>query len=206
MASITITVNPPAGWRVFPDLPGLEYPLKRTARWARREYKSASGRSLRSTYWSWPVWEFSLSFEFLRDGYGYDEMQQLVAFFNSRYGPTVEFLFRDDAGFLLADQTFGVGDGVRTQFALTRTVGGISEPVGAAIVQQIKVAAAATTAFTLLNDRVIQFNVAPALGAQLKWSGYYWLRCVFSDESLTFEKFTSWLHSSKTVKIETVKF
>jgi hypothetical protein len=205
VAAINYQVRSPLGWEVFPNLPGLKYPVSRSPRWSVRTKNTASGRQPRSTYWTWPIWTFTLRYEFLREFKNLDEMQQLVGFFNARRSKFQPFLFLDESEYQLTDAIFGIGDGIRTDFAITRMVGGIAEPVGAAIVESLKVAGAVSTAFTLLDDRLIRFNVAPAVGAQLKWSGYYWLRCVFVDETLNIEEFLRKFWSAESVKIETFK-
>lgn len=205
MPSTTIIVNPPAGWRVYPDLPGLEFPVQKEAEFKVDEKETASGRTFMHTYWTFPRWHYTLSYEFLREWRSFTEMQQLVAFFTGGFGRLTPFLFRDDSDYTASDATFGLGDGTTRDFALTRTVGGIAEPVGAAIVSGVKIAGAPTTAFIILDDRLIRFTVAPAIGAQLKWSGFFWLRCRFVDEKLSVAEFMRKLWSAKSVKIKTDK-
>jgi hypothetical protein len=205
MPSTIITITPPAGWTVYPDLPGLEFPAAMEPEFKVNERETASGRIFRSTYWTYPRWHFTLSYEFLRERSGFDEMQQLVAFYAAQYGKLTPFLFRDDTNNVAASALFGQGDGSTVDFALTRTVGGIAEPIGAAIVSSVTVAGAPVTAFTLLDSRVIRFATPPAAGAALRWTGYHWLRCVFEDEKLPVREFMRGLWEAKSVKIKTDK-
>ena len=69
---------------IFPDLPGLSWNRKKTPMWSTKIQTAASGKELRASYYSYPKWQFSLSYEVLRDT-GQAEIQSLIGLFNALY-------------------------------------------------------------------------------------------------------------------------
>lgn len=114
---------------VFPTLPGLKWGTVKSPIFSTKKLSAASGRGTRGSFWSYPLWKFTLSYEFLRGGNGYDELQELVGFFCQRLGQWDSFLFRDPADYTVASQALGVGDGTTKEFRFVRAFGGYVEPV-----------------------------------------------------------------------------
>jgi uncharacterized protein (TIGR02217 family) len=114
---------------VFPTLPGLKWGTNKQPIWATKVLTAASGRETRGSFQSYPRWKFTLSYEFLRAGGGFSELQQLVGFFNQRMGSFDSFLYRDPNDYQVADQALGTGDGSRVEYRLVRALGGFVEPV-----------------------------------------------------------------------------
>lgn len=114
---------------VFPTLPGLKWGTNKQPIWATKVLTAASGRETRGSFQSFPRWRFTLSYEFLRAGGGFSELQHLVGFFNQRMGSFDSFLYRDPNDYLVTDQELGTGDGSRVEYRLVRTLGGFVEPV-----------------------------------------------------------------------------
>ena len=52
---------------VFPVLPGQSWPVTKTPHFATRTQRGVSGRELRLADQPYPIWEFTLSFDVLRD-------------------------------------------------------------------------------------------------------------------------------------------
>ena len=114
--------------RYFPTLPGLNWSNKKTPIWSTNIQTSASGKELRASYYSYPKWQFSLSYEFLREN-GEAELQALIGLFNQCRGSFDTFLYTDPDDNAVVDQVFGIGDGVTTKFGLARSYAGYIEPV-----------------------------------------------------------------------------
>lgn len=114
---------------LFPTLPGLKWGVVKTPSYSTANLRAASGRSTRGSFQAYPAWRFTLSYEFLRGGNGYDELQELVGFFNARRGGWDTFLYRDPSDYTVTDQALGVGDSVTTEFRFVRSLGGFVEPV-----------------------------------------------------------------------------
>jgi hypothetical protein len=66
---------------LFPELPGLEWDLSKKPIFNTKIMESVNGRELRASYQAVPKYEISLSFGFLRESKGRNELQQLESFF-----------------------------------------------------------------------------------------------------------------------------
>ncbi len=126
--------------QIFPSLPGLGWSVKRTPQWKTRVQESISGKETRIADWSFPRWQWELTFEFLRQaganqqaqsfaGQTYSEFQLLAGFFNARQGMFDSFLYQDADDNAVTGQQFGTGDGTTTVFQLARAFGGFVEPI-----------------------------------------------------------------------------
>jgi uncharacterized protein (TIGR02217 family) len=112
-----------------------------------------------------------------------DDMAELLAFFEARRGRLFGFRFKDFADWKscrpggtpsAADQTIGTGDGVRTQFQLSKSYGAgdhaavrtIAKPVAGSIRVAVAGAELASTAFEVDAGRgAVSLNAAPPSGA-----------------------------------------
>ena len=90
------------------DLPGLAWSVMKAPRFATRTQKAVSGRQLRIVDQIYPIWTFTLKFDFLRDGYDFRtagnpsyrginraEMRTLAGFLLQMQGASGPFLFDD---------------------------------------------------------------------------------------------------------------
>jgi hypothetical protein len=77
---------------LFPTLPGLTWDVKRKPCFHTLVQTVATGYSVRLPLLADPLWEFTCSFEFLRDDVPHDEFNLLEGFFLSRKGQFDSFL------------------------------------------------------------------------------------------------------------------
>ncbi|WP_180025337.1 DUF2460 domain-containing protein [Acinetobacter sp. YH16049] len=101
---------------LFPELPGLEWDLSKKPIFNTKIMTSVNGRELRASYQAVPKYEISLSFAFLRENKGKNELQQLESFFIKRRGAFDSFLFK-----MPEDNEYSCsysGDGSTTSFQL----------------------------------------------------------------------------------------
>ncbi len=192
---------------IFPTMPGIKWGSTKTPIWSTKVQKSASGRELRASYYSYPDWKFSLSYEVLRAN-ALAELQTLVGFFNARQGSFDSFLYQDSDDKAVTSQAFGVGDGVTTKFQLARDFGGFIEPVVATSGSpSIYVGGALKTPAThyTLADGLVTFTTAPASGIFLTWTGEFYYRVRFVQDSADFEQFLHQLWSLKKIEFKTFK-
>jgi uncharacterized protein (TIGR02217 family) len=193
------------GNAVFPVLPGLSWSVTKTPQWSTRTQKAVSGRELRAAYYSSPLWTFKLSYEVLRAN-GLQELQQLVGFFNARQGGFDSFLYADPSDNAVTQAPFGVGDGVKSKFQLTRPYGGFAEPVAALQGAPSIFVNGVQVGFTVdVNSGVVTLAAAPPAGAVLAWSGSFYYRCRFLQDSVDFDNFMKDLWQAKKVEFITVK-
>src|SRR5205823_14025971 len=126
---------------IFSALPGLAWSVTKSPTFQTRIQRALSGRELRALDYSYPLWQFTLVFDFLRDNpaAGFDELRTLMGFFMLCQGAFGTFLFQDPIDDRVSGQQIGTGDAITTVFQLHRPMGrtlpggGISEPIVAPI-------------------------------------------------------------------------
>ena len=96
---------------IFPSLPGLAWSVTKTPTFQTRIQRAVSGRELRAVDYPFPLWQFPLVFDLLRDNpaAGYDELRTLMGFFMLCQGAYDTFLFHDPTDDQVAGQQIGVG-------------------------------------------------------------------------------------------------
>ncbi|SDR38490.1 TIGR02217 family protein [Pseudomonas grimontii] len=170
---------------VLPRLPGQTLLSKKAPEWSTGVQKTVSGRRRTTAYYPAPLWSFKLSYNVLRKRPGLDEWSTLIEFFNQRKGQFGEFLFFDRSDHLVTLQRFGTGDGTTQTFQLSREIGNWVEPVyGVVNVDVVTVGGVPISAFSVDELGRITFAVAPPDNASLVWSGAFYFRCAFEDDSL----------------------
>lgn len=208
---------------VFPSFPGMGWPTK-TPKFSTRTQKAVSGRQLRIVDQAYPIWQFNVPFEFLRDGNdvraasglgtGFNELRQLAGFFLAAYGAQGVFAFEDPSdktvvGLSSATGVCLAGDGVRTQFQLYRQLlagaGQLSEPIIAPnAVTHAYVNGVDPGSWSVSSVGILTFSSAPAGGAVVSWSGTFYFPCHFTDDSIDLENFMFQLAALKALKFESV--
>jgi hypothetical protein len=209
---------------VFPTLRGLALPVQKSPIYSTVIKTSVSGREIRRANYSTPIWNISLSFEFLRDTFLIPELKTLMGFFMARRGSFDNFLFSDPDDNRVINELIGTGDGVTRSFQLTRTYGGITEPVCNVSNASLVVAhmewsaygdapmwtgdglmmwstAIETSAYTVSATGLLTFTTAPAAGLPIYWSGSYYYRCRFVADQADFSKFMHQLWELKKCEL-----
>lgn len=192
---------------VFPVLKGLTFPAEKTPLWSTKIQQSASGKETRIGFWSYPIWQYSVSYDILRSDSVNAELQTLLAFFNARQGAFDDWLFDDPDDNTAAAEPFGTGDGTTTSFQLSRSLDGIAEPVRAVnTVSAVTSNGSPAGSYTVnYNTGVITFATAPASGRALAWSGTFYWRCRFMDDQMTASKFMREFWETRSLKFQSVK-
>ena len=189
---------------IFPDLPGLSWNRKKTPLWSTKVQTAASGKELRASYYSYPKWQFSLSYEVLRDT-GQAEIQSLIGLFNACKGSYDYFLYTDSDDCAVTGQSFGIGDGSTKTVGLVRSYGGFVEPIGAVNgTPTIYINGSSTSAYTITNN-VLTFTSAPSSGSVLTWTGNFYYKCRFMQDSMEFNQFLHQLWEAKKVEFVSIK-
>lgn len=186
---------------IYPALPGLAWPVDLTPQFSTKVARSISLKEQRARYSAYPIYTLGLVYEFLR----VDEFRQLLGFFNARAGSFDSFLFENVDDKSVTDQAFGVGNGTSTQFQLVRTFGAFTEPVcnlnGAPVIKIDGVTKVLGTHYTLSATGLVSFVTAPAAGVVLTWTGGYYWRVRFKDDTSKYGKFSSGLWDNKRVEL-----
>jgi uncharacterized protein (TIGR02217 family) len=203
---------------VFPVLPGQGWSVIKTPSFAVRKQTSVSGRELRLLDQVYPIWTWTLTFEFLRDkndtrgglalGAGFDELRSAAGLYLACQGSFGTFLFDDPTDNATANQLIGTGNGSTTDFQLVRTFGAFVEPVYAphvvsaiydngVIVNPVNYTVSTTTG-------IVTFTSAPANTHVITGNFTYYFRCRFSDDRVDFENFLYQLWTLKQLKFQSV--
>ncbi len=199
--------------RLFPSLPGIVYPVKRSPLWSTDVQTSVSGKKTTLPHWSYPVYAFEVGYEFLRTDAAYREYQDLLAFYNLANGRANLFRFNDPDDNAVTAQGIGVGDGATTQFQLVRSVGGTSfawvdpvfYPTGTPQIFVDGVLQTTPGDYSIGTTGLVTFVVAPANGKAVTWTGTYDWLVRFGEDSSTFEQFTYNLQELKKLTFQTEK-
>ncbi len=197
---------------VFPSMPGLKWGSVKTPMWSTKIQRSASGRELRAAYYSAPLWKISLSYEVLRSG-ALAELQAMVGFFNARQGSFDSFLYSDPEDYIVVNQVFGIASAGQTQYQLVRAYGSYVEPVlapklsgdGAVSIAVNGTPKTVGTHYTLGTDGLVTFLTPLTPGHILSWSGKFYYRVRFVQDSADFDNFLHQLWALEKIEIQTVK-
>lgn len=190
---------------IFPDnLAGLTLDRTKTPQFSTNIKKSVNGYEVRTPSMAYPLWNFSLKYEFLRTDTAISELKTLAGFFLQCKGSYETFYFKDPYDYAVTSQTFGVGNGTSKSFQLIRSYGGFVDIIQAPLNYTININGEPTTAFTIENG-VITFTTAPASGAVLSWSGEFYFPCRFINDKMDFNQFMYNLWEAKKVEFVSVK-
>jgi uncharacterized protein (TIGR02217 family) len=202
---------------IFPALPGLAWSVTKTPTFQTRIQRAVSGRELRALDYPYPLWQFALVYDFLRDSpaVGYDELRTLLGFFMLCQGAFGTFLFQDPSDWQVTGQQIGVGDASTTVYQLRRAMGtallggGFLEPITAPnIVSAIYlngVTQAPTTYSIDPTTGLVTFGTAPGGGLIITADFTYYFRCRFIDDKYDFENFMHRLWQLKKLTFISVR-
>lgn len=175
---------------IFPTFDGLAWSVLKTPSWKTAIQTAVSGKEVRSAYQVRPKWLFTLTYEVLRNFGGMTEFNQMLAFFNARRGSFDSFLYLDPSDNTVTAQPIGVGDGTNRDFPLLHTISGWTEPVGYGSVFDIYVDGVHNGNNVYINGNSgIRFDIAPAAGAVITWSGTFYYRVRFAKDQMEFDQF-----------------
>jgi uncharacterized protein (TIGR02217 family) len=172
---------------VFPALLGQSWPVNKTPAFNTLEHKTVTGMRKALSLQSYPIWTFELSYSYLSDtGIPTDDIHILQGFFLARYGKWDDFLFNDVTDNTVANEAFGIGDGITTQYQLVRSYGGFVEPmlgVQGAPTIYINGVAQSSSKYSISTTGMVTFTTAPAATAIISWPGEFYYRVHFTDDA-----------------------
>lgn len=191
---------------VFPELPGLKWDVAKTPKWSTGVHEMTSGKERRTSYWTYPKWEFHLSYELLRDD-ATNELKQIMGLFLQMRGRWDTFLYRDPSDYTVTGQTLGTGNGTIKTFQLVRTLGGFVEPMKAISgTPTIKInGVTQASGWTMNSTGLITFTATPANGAAVTADFSYYFRCRFTRDEAEFNQFMKDLWELKKCEFITEK-
>lgn len=186
---------------LLPDLPGLTWDTTKAPEFSTLEQRSNALQEARASLAPYPLWHFRHAYSVLRAEVAYTELQQLLGFFLARRGKWDSWLFADPDDRAATAEGFGTGDGARVAFQLCRALGGFVEPCkNVAAAPAIYVAGALKAAgsdYTVSATGLVTFASAPALGAALTWTGTYYFRCRWTEDTSEYTQFAQRLWAAQ---------
>ncbi|MEK5752396.1 DUF2460 domain-containing protein [Acinetobacter variabilis] len=201
---------------LFPELPGLEWDLSKKPIFNTKIMESVNGRELRASYQAVPKYEISLSFGFLRESKGKNELQQLESFFLERRGAFDSFLFKmpEDCEFKC---TF-TGDGETTTFQLHKQMhtsqiplahtqafesedplmwaDDLDQPMWTDLDERMW-----ETQYEITKKGMLTLPVPLAEGDTLQVEGTFYYRCRFADDEQQYTNFMNKLWKANKVEL-----
>ena len=182
--------------------------------WSTNIQTSVSGKETGVGTQSYPRWQWSLTYNFLRSD-STAEFQTLVAFFNSQQGMLSSFLYQDADDNTVTGQLIGTGDGATTTFQLARRFGsttiGFIEPMFAPnLVSHVYVNGAAASGWTVslygsATPGVITFTTPPAAGSAITVDFSFYFPCRFLSDSQDFSLFLNRVYKTDSLKFVSLK-
>lgn len=181
---------------IFPDInPGsngwlYKLPMNVTPQFRTLVQRPANNRGvLRISTTPFPIFTFNLELPYIfgrptdiNNGY-----QQIIGFYGQMLGQADDWLFSwPGNNTIVTPNVFGIGDGLTKQFFLTKKVGGMLELIQNFVTDSpvIYVGGSVVNTWSIDQSGLLTFATAPSIGLQLAWSGSFYYRCRFLEDSL----------------------
>jgi hypothetical protein len=193
----------PMSLLVYPVLKGLAFPEK----WMPRFYNmatatSASGADIDLGLAEYPLHDFELNYQFLRDSGGLTEFKTLMGFVLAIGGTKGRFRYQNPDDHLVTAQPIGIGDASTHNFVLVRSFG-VGDYVSIEPVGYVDLAQAFHVYFdSVLQDpagylvdqtepvnQIITFESAPGDGVVITVDMTFQYYCKLADNTEEFDKF-----------------
>lgn len=194
------------GNTIFPQSPGLKIERTKTPQWKTITHIAASGKETRTALMSYPRWQFSLSYEFLRSDSVFAEYQAIIAHYNNVQGGYDTFLYLDPYDNVVTNGIFGTGDGVTTQFQLLRHINTWAESVKDINgTPSIYIAGVLQTSGYTISNGLVTFTTPPPVSASLTWTGSFFYRVRYMGDTFDTKQFMYDLWEANKVEFISVK-
>ena len=206
-------------------LKGLKYSSKWDSRFYVQSATTAAGADEDILIAQYPLHDFELDYQFLRDGPKWGgvlpglEFRTMKGFFLAMSGSAGRFLFRNPDDHQVWQNQIGIGDGATTTFTITRTFGAngffATEPVGqvdTAAGVNVYLGGSATPvkptlyAISTANPcaNTITFTTAPTSGQAIAIDMRYFYYCKLAANSNSFDKFMDRIWAA-TIKLHSCR-
>jgi hypothetical protein len=209
-------------------LPGLTY----QSSWSPQFFNlptatAASGAEIDIAIAQYPLHDFELNYQFLRNGLSTQfrageglEFKTMMGFLLQIGGTAGRFLFKNPDDYVVWQNVIGTGDGTTQTFTLTRFFGangyGASEPVGQVNVAEafnVYLNGSATPVNPTLYSvntsspvaNTITFTTPPPNGQSIAVDMSYWYYCKLADNNNTLKKFMDQLWSMEKIALRSCR-
>ncbi len=195
---------------VFPALPGLSWSVLRTPMFSVQMRTSDSQRETATIFMNQCYYQIELSYEMLRQGGIYDELQQIEGLFLTMRGSYDYFKFDDPNNNTVINGVLGTGNGTNKTFVFARNTGpSYYEAVG--MVNQItnvKINGVTVNPadYSISLPNVIVFDTAPPNGQVVTATFTYYYLCRFGEDQHEYEQFMYRLYQLNQITLKTVDY
>lgn len=198
---------------VLPVLVGLKWDVLQAPAFKTGVHEAVSGKEVTFQFMQYPNWEFETSYEVLRADSVNLELQKLCGFFLQHGGRFDSWLYPNPRDNSVTDYQFALRDGTTIKFQLTRSFGAggftFVEPVqNVNVLTNIKsngVAISNPADYTIDTLGVVTLTAAGTPGHALTWTGTYYYRCRFLNDTAEFREFMRDLYELKKLTFRSVK-
>jgi uncharacterized protein (TIGR02217 family) len=207
---------------VLPVLIGQGWSVAKVPTFQTRVQRAISGRELRALDYPYPLWQFSLTYQVLRDQPAPQaDLRILMGFYLACQGAFATFLYDDPTDDTVVGQAIGAADGATTVFQLVRTFGpSDSAGAGSGGIGFIEPIVAPNIVSAVYLNGVVQapgswsaapatglltFGTAPPAGAAISADFSFYFRCRFMSDAYSFENFMYRLWSLKKLDFISVR-
>lgn len=195
---------------LFPAIPSVGWSVLREPVFSTLSSSHVSGVLRRATNAVFPQWKFTLTYDVLLSDPTTQWLQQMRGFFESLYGQNATFLYDDTEFDNNFHQVLGTGNGVQTDFMLTRSIGAFyTEPIGelATLVNVYLAGVVQGSGFSVQHAPypVLRFATPPGAGVQVMADYTNYFVCRFGADTNDFEEFLKYMHTFKACQFITVK-
>lgn len=195
---------------VFPALPGLEWSVVRKPTFVSLSRSSDSLREIYDAAQTRCLYQFELSYSFLRNKNGATDLQQIMGLFLTMRGDYDTFLFEDPNDKSATLSQIGTGDGSNKAFTLGRNTGPSNYEAIGYLNTLTGVYLNGTlqpgSNYQFVAPNVILFNTAPGAGVVVTATFTFWYVCRFLDDSQNYNQFLSNLYELKSCKFKSVVY
>lgn len=196
----------------FPVLKGQGWSVKKKPSFSTRVASHVSGREVRAPRFSYPLYEFELTFDGLdSDGsfpeLGTNSLQSLMGLYVQCQGSYGSFLYTDPTDYAVTEQLLGTATGTQTSFTFQRTLGATIEAVPyVTSVSSVHLNGVdQPSGWSLAAPRTLRFSVPPGTGIAVTATFKYAFECRFLDDQVDFENFMAGLWRVESLKFRSVK-
>lgn len=184
---------------LFPaNIIGLMYPRARIPIWNTGYQEAVSGKTSTLKYMQYPLYEWELRYELLRDDVTPSDLRALHGLFNAVGGRFDTFLYSCPEFNSVVDENFGTGNGTTSVYPITarfQNAGGPGAPeliqnfVIAPVIKVNGVTFTTPAQYTLGPTGIVTFVTPPTGGHALTWTGSFYYRCRFTSDRMAYREF-----------------
>lgn len=202
---------------VYPTLPGLTFSVHWKTSFSNAPTQTAaSGAQIDLGLGQYPTHDFELTYDVLRNTFGFQEEKLLRGFFGRAAGNLGRFVFKFDKDSQVKSQVIGTTDGASHLWTLVRTYGvgedSFTEPVGYVDLTcpfnlylngSLQDTSTYSVQTTVPGLQQVQFVGIPTTGQTITVDMDYFYYCKFPDAGQAFEQFMNNLWSADKVTLHT---